>query len=55
MFSGDFHIPRAQALQIVADVVSGFEKSHPSLEISLVLYKQSIYDLAKKIISNAQK
>ena len=55
MFSGDFHIPRAQALQIAADVIAGFEKSHPSLEISLVIYKQSIYDLAKKIISNAQE
>lgn len=49
MFSGDFHIPRAEALRIVAEVVRIFEKNHPEMEIVLVLYKPGIYELAKKI------
>ena len=50
MFSGDFHIPRAEALKIVGEVMSHFEVAHPKMEILLVLYKQSIYDLAKSIL-----
>ena len=52
MFSGDFHIPRAEALHIVGDVISHFEKAHPSMKIQLVLYKQGIFDLAKAILQN---
>ena len=49
MFSGEYHVPRAQAIELVCRVVAAFEKEHPDMEIYLVLYKQSIYDLAKKI------
>ena len=49
MFSGEFHLPRAQALTIVFQVVAEFEKAHPELEISLVLYKDSIYRMAEKL------
>lgn len=51
MFSGDFHIPRTEALKIVGDVIKNFEKYHPQLEIYLVLYKQNIYDMAVKLLS----
>lgn len=50
MFSGDFHLPRTSALQIVNQVITHYEKLHPDLTIYLVLYKESIYRLAKKII-----
>lgn len=51
MFSGDFHIPRAEAIKIVGDVIKSFEKTHPKLEIFLVLYKQNIYDMAVNLLS----
>ena len=50
MFSGDFHIPRAEALKIVGEVIDHFEKAHSKMDIKLVLYKQSIFDLAKSIL-----
>ena len=43
-------IPRAEALHIVGNVISHFEKAHPSMKIQLVLYKQGIFDLAKAIL-----
>ena len=49
MFSGEYHIPRAQALTIVFQVVRQFEKTHPDLDIALVLYKESIYQLAQRL------
>ena len=52
MFSGDFHIPRVHAIRMVGEVISTFEKSHPRLEIRLVLHKQSIYDMAVKLLSD---
>ena len=52
MFSGDLHLPRAQALAIVCQVVTEFEHRHPDMEISLVLYKQSIYQMAEKIYAS---
>ena len=53
MFSGSLHIPRAEALEIVADVIRLFEKTCPGMEILLVLYKQSIYDLAVTVLGNS--
>ena len=49
MFSGSLHIPRPEALRIVMEVIRQFEKEYPSMEIQLVLFKQSIYDLACRI------
>ena len=49
MFSGEFHIPRAQALPIVCQVIRQYEQHHPELAIELVLYKESIYRLARKL------
>ena len=50
MFSGSFHIPRAEALLLVAQVISRFEADCPGMEIRLVLYKQSIYDTAVRVL-----
>ena len=49
MFSGSLHIPRSEALQMVAEVIGNFESSCPGMEIHLVLYKKSIYDLAVRV------
>ena len=49
MFSGEYHLPRAQALSIVSQTVADFERKHPGLDISLVLYKESIFRLAEKL------
>ena len=54
MFSGAYHVPRAQALQIVCQVVNGFEQRHPALEIILVLHKKSIYKLAHEIYQESK-
>lgn len=50
MFSGSMHIPRTEALRLVSEVISRFEKDCPNMEIHLVLYKQSIYDTAVHIL-----
>ena len=54
MFSGESHLPRFQALTIVCQVVDAFEKHHPDMDIQLVLYKKSIYDLAEKIYARVK-
>ena len=54
MFSGEYHIPRAQALRIVFQVVLQFERHHPELEIDLVLYREGIYRLAEKLLAEEQ-
>lgn len=51
MFSGSMHIPRAEALRLVAEVIGQFEKDFPGLDIQLVVYKQSIYDTALRVFS----
>ena len=54
MFSGEFHLPRSQALSIVKQVIHHYEEVHPKLDIYLVLYKESIYQLALKIINDSK-
>ena len=49
MFSGKSHLPRAEALSIVTEVVYAFEEKHPEMEITLVLYNQGTYTLAEAI------
>ena len=50
MFSGSMHIPRIEALRMVVDVITRFEKDCPNMEIYLVVYKQSIYDTAVRVM-----
>ena len=54
MFSGSMHIPRAEALLIVKSVIDDFEMSHPAMEIILVLWKESIYNLALHIYGRSR-
>ena len=51
MFSGSLHIPRPEALKLVGEVIRRFEAGYPGMEIRLVLYKQSIYDLAQRVLA----
>ena len=55
MFSGEPHLPRAQALTIVLQVIGEFEQHHPDMQVSLVLYKPSIYHLAEKLYARLQE
>lgn len=50
IFSGDCHIPRAESIRIAGAVMEEYSQRHPSMEIYLVLYKESIYRLAKGIL-----
>ena len=50
MFSGSLHIPRAEALTLAAEVIRRFEVQCPQIEVSLVVFKQSIYDLALRVL-----
>lgn len=54
MFSGGYHLPRAEALVLVCRTVLEFERSHPGMEIRLVLYKPGIYELAEKIYAGVR-
>lgn len=51
MFSGDFHLPRQEAIRIAGSVIRAFEKGHPGMEMILVLYNKSIYEMAVKILN----
>ena len=54
MFSGSMHIPRTEALELVEEVVTRFEKNYRNMDIYLVVFKKSIYETAKKILKNAE-
>ena len=55
MFSGSLNIPRAEALRLAFEVISGFESLYPQIEVILVVYKQSIFELAKKVLGEKLK
>lgn len=50
IFSGDFHIPRKDAVLIAKKSIEKYIKYHP-LEVYLVLYNPAIYEFAQKVIS----
>ena len=50
IFSGDCHMPRAASLRVAGAAIADFCQRHPSMEVTLVLYRQSIYDMAKRIL-----
>ena len=50
IFSGDCHMPRAASLPRGWGGDCRFCQRHPSMEVTLVLYRQSIYDMAKRIL-----
>ena len=53
--AGDFHLPRPKAIRIAGDVIRAFEKTHPGMEIFLVLYNKSIYEMAVKILAQTEE
>lgn len=50
IFSGDYHIPRVEALKVFYKVVNVYLARH-KIEIHLVLYNEAIYQLALKVKS----
>lgn len=47
MFSGDFHMPRYEALKIAVREIRRFEEIYPQTDVLLVLYTQGIYEMAR--------
>lgn len=43
-------MPRAASLRVAGAAIADFCQRHPSMEVTLVLYRQSIYDMAKRIL-----
>ena len=52
MFSGSMHIPRTEALKLVDEVVSRFEKNYSNMDIDLVVYRRSIFETARKVLKH---
>lgn len=50
IFSGDCHIPRAESIKIAGQVIADYAKRHKEMEIYLVLYKPSIYNMAEALL-----
>ena len=50
IFSGDCHIPRTDSLYIAIGAIQEFEHRHPSVTVTLVVYRKGIYDMANKIL-----
>ena len=38
------------SLRVAGAAIADFCQRHPSMEVTLVLYRQSIYDMAKRIL-----
>lgn len=51
IFSGEYHIPREEAIRIAGKAISDFVDRHPELDVVLVLYKPGIYAMAKRILA----
>ena len=50
IFSGDCHIPRADSIRIAGAAILQFEAERPGMDISLVLYRPGVYDMACRIL-----
>lgn len=51
IFSGDCHMPRAESIRIAGQAIAGFGELHPELQLSLVLYRRGIYEMAQRILN----
>ena len=49
-FSGEYHIPREEAIYIAGQAITDFIRRSPALDVVLVLYKPGIYLMAKRIL-----
>lgn len=54
IFSGEYHIPREDAIRIAGNAITAFTRRHPELDVVLVLYKPGIYAMAKRILGWAE-
>ena len=50
IFSGEYHIPREEAIYIAGQAITDFIRRSPALDVVLVLYKPGIYLMAKRIL-----
>lgn len=50
IFSGDCHMPRAESISIAVQAIKKFEERHPEMQITLVLYRKGIYEMALRIL-----
>lgn len=50
IFSGDCHMPRAESVRIAGKVIREFEKRHPEMDVSLVLYREGVYRMACRLL-----
>ena len=52
IFSGDCHIPRAESISIAQQAIRNFEERHPEMQVTLVLYRKGIYEMALHILKD---
>lgn len=50
IFSGDCQMPRAETIYIAEQAIRKFEERHTEMQISLVLYRWGIYEMALRIL-----
>lgn len=50
IFSGDCHMPRAESIFIAEQAIRKFEEKHSEMQITLVLYRRGIYEMALRIL-----
>lgn len=51
IFSGDCHMPRAESIRIAGKVIREFEVRHPDIEVTLVLYQEGVYEMARRLLA----
>lgn len=51
IFSGDCHMPRADSIRIAGAVIREFEERHPDIEVSLVLFREGVYEMAVRLLN----
>ncbi len=49
--SGDCHMPRAESIRIAGKVIREFEVRHPDIEVTLVLYREGVYEMARRLLA----
>lgn len=50
VFSGEYHIPREEAIRIAGQAIMDFTRQNPTWDVVTILYKPGIYLMAKWIL-----
>lgn len=50
MFSGEYHIPRKEAIGIAGASICAFTDRHPELDVVLVVYRPGILTMARRLL-----